>query len=159
MRRKRKLGSKGNQKIRNATAIVVDGIKFRSKLEAFTYERLKEAGIEFLYEEVKFNLIEPFEYAADSYESKKVRGSSTKEFKVVNSKIRAMTYLPDFVDPNDQWIIEVKGFENDVFPYKWKLFKHTIKDDPYTLYKPSNQKQVLEVIALILKNHSYEKNS
>ena len=38
-------------------------------------------------------------------------------------KVRAMTYTPDFVDPNNKWIIEVKGYANDVFPLKWKLFK------------------------------------
>jgi hypothetical protein len=160
MRRKAKLGSKsGNKKIRNATEITVDGIKFRSKLEAYTYKGLKSAGIEFLYEEVKFNLIDPFEYKADSYESKKKRGTNIKEFIPVSRKIRAMTYLPDFVDTNKEWIIEVKGFENDSFPNKWKLFKFINKDNPFTLYKPSNQKQVDETIALILKNHNYEKNS
>ena len=153
MRRKKKLGAKsGNRKVRNATAIKVDGIQFRSKLEAYTYRKLTEANIPFLYEEVKFNLIPPFEYEADSFESKKKRGESKKEYVTARRKIQAMTYLPDFVDPNSKWIIEVKGFENDVFPLKWKLFKYLCRYQPYTLYKPSNKAQVDKTIALILEN-------
>ena len=30
--------TKKNKKIKNATAVEVDGIKFRSKLEAYTYQ-------------------------------------------------------------------------------------------------------------------------
>ena len=67
------------------------------------------------------------------------------------TKVRAITYTPDFVDPQGQWIIEVKGFANDVFPLKWKMFKQHIMQNglEYKLFLPKNQKQVLETVELI----------
>ena len=50
MRRKRTK----NKKVRNATTKVYKGIKFRSKLELFTYVNLEEAGIAALYEKKKY---------------------------------------------------------------------------------------------------------
>ena len=102
--------SKG--KIKNATEIEQDGLKFKSKLELFTYNKLKEAGItDFKYEEYKFVLIDSFECPFDSYEVKK-----DKTFDTVTPKIRSMTYLPDFTrlnENNEGWILEVKGYNND----------------------------------------------
>ena len=48
-------------------------------------------------------------------------------------------------------ILDGKGFANDVFPLKWKLFKHMLHQhpDPPILYLPKNQKQVLETIELL----------
>ena len=46
----------------------VDGIKFRSKLEAFTYKKLKEAGIKQEYESERYTLLEGFYYTSDAYE-------------------------------------------------------------------------------------------
>ena len=43
MRRKKKY----NKKVRNATATTFNGVKFKSKLEKFTYQCLKVAGIPF----------------------------------------------------------------------------------------------------------------
>ena len=43
-------GNKPNVKVKNATRVEYDGIKFRSKLEAKTYQRLKEEGFNFEYE-------------------------------------------------------------------------------------------------------------
>lgn len=68
---------KSQGKVRNATPNIYDGIKFRSKLETYTYKKLKEAGIDAEYESTHFELIPKFEYNGE--------------------KVRAMTYLPDFV--------------------------------------------------------------
>ena len=66
-------------------------------------------------------------------------------------KIRAITYLPDFLCPNRDWIIECKGFANDRFPIKWKMFKNLLKETnpECKLFVPKNQKQVLETIEII----------
>lgn len=146
MRRKRKIIK--NKKVRNATSKVYKGIKFRSKLELFTYKKLEEAGIKSLYEKKKYILQEGFHYTTDCYEPHKSKGFINNTY-----KIRDITYTPDFVDPNGKWIIEVKGFANDVFPIKWKLFKNyllTLKNPPI-LYLPKNQGQVLKTIDLIKK--------
>lgn len=120
-------GKKGsNKKIKNATPLEVDGIQFRSKLEAYCYRQLTEAGIKSAYEENTYTLIPAFEFNGE--------------------KVRPCTYTPDFV--GDTFIIEVKGFANDVWPVKCKMFKQylVLTKDTRQLYIPKNQKEVLEVI-------------
>lgn len=149
---------KSKGKIKNATKLEIDGLVFKSKLEFFTYNKLKEAGItNFKYEEEKFQLLDPFEFTYDSYELKK-----DKSFDRVNPNIRAVTYLPDFTCIDDKgkgWILEVKGFPNDAFPLKWKWFKQHLLENDYevTLFKPNNQANVLKAIQLI-KEKYYENN-
>ena len=124
----------------------VDGIKFRSKLEAFTYKTLKENNIPLEYESEKFTLLDSYNYDETTYEQ------STKGYRdKSDTKVRAVTYLPDFLCPDRTWIIECKGFANDRFPIKWKMFKKHLKDTQkqYVLFLPRNKAQVDEVIDLI----------
>ena len=145
---KRRVKAKANKKVRNAIASVYKGIKFRSKLELFTYQQLEQAGIKSLYEQKKFVLMEGFRFPNRTVEPHKTKG-----YIDTTVKIRDITYTPDFVDPNDKWIIEVKGFANDVFPLKWKLFKNHLMENShdYVLFLPKNRKQVLETIDIIKK--------
>ena len=117
---------KSQGKVRNATPNIDDGIKFRSKLETYTYKKLKEAGIDAEYESTHFELIPKFEYNGE--------------------KVRAMTYLPDFVGKN--FIIECKGLVTDSFPLRWKIFKYYLKQEnkDYKLFLVRNQKQVDEMV-------------
>ncbi len=157
MRRKRRVVRKKstpqNKKVRNATEVELGGIKYRSKLELYTATRLKDNDIPFDYEKHKFPLMEKFTYLGEIYEPHKIKGK--KQFVLVSPNIRAITYTPDFVNKEDKWIIEVKGYANDVFPIKWKLFKNLIKDEGYTLFLPSTQTQVRETIQII-KDKFYE---
>lgn len=125
----------GNKKIKNATKVEYDGIKFRSKLEAYTYKKLKESGLVAQYETETFTLLEPFEYNGE--------------------KIRAMTYTPDFI-LND-FIIECKGFANESFPLKCKFFKKLLvtNNDKRVYLVVKNQKEVNECINKIIEH--YEK--
>ena len=129
---KRLTKKKGQKKVRNATPNEYDGIKFRSKLETYTYKKLKEANIIADYEMHRYELLPAFTFD--------------------NKKYRAMTYLPDFV--GDNFIIECKGKMNDAFPLKWKMFKYFCISNnmQHTLYLPRNQKQVDLVIQDIIKN-------
>ena len=117
---------KSQGKVRNATPNIYDGIKFRSKLETYTYKKLKEAGIDAEYESTHFELIPKFEYNGE--------------------KVRAMPYLPDFVGKN--FIIECKGLVTDSFPLRWKIFKYYLKQEnkDYKLFLVRNQKQVDEMV-------------
>ena len=117
---------KSQGKVLNATPNIYDGIKFRSKLETYTYKKLKEAGIDAEYESTHFELIPKFEYNGE--------------------KVRAMTYLPDFVGKN--FIIECKGLVTDSFPLRWKIFKYYLKQEnkDYKLFLVRNQKQVDEMV-------------
>ena len=51
-----------NKKVRNATKQEIDGITFRSKLEAYTYQKLKEANISAEYEQHRYTLLPKFVY-------------------------------------------------------------------------------------------------
>lgn len=150
---KKKINS--NSKIKNSTSVKKDGITFKSKLELFTYENLiKNNILNFEYEKRKFVLQENFEFQNDSFEVNK----KTKDIDLLSNKIRPITYLPDFSCINDNkegWVIEVKGFNSDVFPLKWKLFKNHLRKNSYnvTLYKPNNQKNVLKIIELIKQKY------
>ena len=136
-------------KIRNATSLDIDGHKFKSKLEAYCYKRLKEENITGEYEKHIFELQPAFEYTNDSIEMYKTKGE--KKFGKARTNIRAITYKPDFVNVKNDWIIECKGFPNDSFPLKWKMFKYSLErnNSNITLYMPRNHKQIDKVIELI----------
>jgi hypothetical protein len=140
---------KDKRRVRNAKESVYDGIKFRSNLELFTYKQLKKNKIKFSYEEHRFNLIESFKYTPDCWQKGKKKKQTT--FVKAQKNIKNTTYLPDFCNLEDNWIIECKGLKTDVFVLKWKLFKKYLKNNnlQYKLYMPSNQSQVLETIKLI----------
>ena len=123
---------KGQGKVRNAQPNEYDGIKFRSKLETYTYTALKNAGIDAKYEAEHFLLIPKFEYNGE--------------------KIRPMTYLPDFV--GNGFIIECKGMITDSFPLRFKIFKYSLllQGKNPKLYLVRKQKQVDQMIADLLKN-------
>ena len=89
-----------NRKIKGATPTIVDGVQYRSKLEARCAQILKENSISFEYEPFKIEYIPKFEYDGIKY--------------------RAAYYTPDFV-VDDKYILEVKGYANDVYRYKKKL--------------------------------------
>ncbi len=136
----------------NATQKVVDGIKFKSMLEVFTYRKLKEFGLRFEYEMRSFTIMEGFKYPEESWENRATQGFENKSL----ASVRGITYTPDFIgyDENGKmnWVIECKGFANDRFPNTWKMFKKTLieLDSVVPLYLPKNQKQVLESIQMIL---------
>ena len=115
-----------NKKIKNATPIEADGIKFRSKLELYTYKKLKDANIVTEYEQHKYELLPAFVFHG--------------------KKIRAMTYLPDFVGKG--FIIECKGFANDAFPLRKKLFEFWLSvHEPETQYHVvRTQKEVDQLV-------------
>ena len=115
-----------NKKIKNAPPIEADGIKFRSKLELYTYKKLKEANIVTEYEQHKYELLPAFVFHG--------------------KKIRAMTYLPDFVGKG--FIIECKGFANDAFPLRKKLFEFWLSvHEPETQYHVvRTQKEVDQLV-------------
>lgn len=129
MRTTRKRKSSKNKKVKNATPTSKDGIKFRSKLEAYMYEKLKEAKIYNEYEQNRFELIPAFTF--------------------LGKKIRAMTYLPDFVGKD--FIIECKGFPTDAWPLREKLFKYKLflTQDKRQFFIVHNKKEVEECIKKI----------
>lgn len=118
-----------NKKVKNATPIEVDGIRFRSTLESFVYKLLKENNIPFLYEKETITFIPAFEY--------------------LGKKIRPWTYTPDFT--GDNFVIEVKGWANDAFPNKWKLLKYMYfqQKKEIELFLVHSKKEAIEAVEKI----------
>jgi len=143
-----------NKKISNATELEYDGIKFRSKLEVYCYKKLKEEGLSFKYENYTYNLIPTFKYKFKLYEPYKK--GKVWSFGEKNNIIKGLSYKPDFVNDEDGWIIECKGYPNDAFPLRWKLFKYLLTqlNINYDLYLPKNQKHIDECIQLIKQNNA-----
>ena len=150
-------------KIKNASKCSYDGVNFSSKLEMFCYKQLKEAGIDFIYQPETIELIPSFELNFKCYEdigrivrdeNKKVK-YSTKRFDLTN-KVRSISYTPDFSCCNGLYIIETKGFSNDAFPMRWKLYKQHLMNTGFTgiLMMPENQKEIIECIKIIKDNLS-----
>lgn len=108
-----------NKKVKNATSVEYDGIKFKSKLELTIYKALKEKGLNPLYECNKFILQEGFRPSKPYY----LKGICPKTANGY-AKIIQITYTPDFTVEYDDKIlfIEAKGKQNDSYPIKRKLF-------------------------------------
>ena len=123
---------KENKKVKNATVNVYEGIKFRSKLETYTYTKLKQAGIQNIeYEQNRYELLPKFQYNEEN--------------------IRAMTYTPDFVI-NGNIVIECKGWANDRWGLVRKLFLKFLLDNNlnYKFYEIHNTTEVNSMITEII---------
>lgn len=133
MKRQKK---KKEGKVKNATPTEYNGIKFRSKLEVYTYKKLREAEINADYEQHRFELLPAF-------------------VALSGKKYRAMTYLPDFVGKD--FIIECKGFPTDSWPLRKKLFEYALVRDKlkYNFYEVHTQKEV-DALVLNLKEQQHE---
>jgi len=115
-----------NPKIKNATVVTVDGVTFRSKLEARFAQLLRLHKIPYKYEEETWVILDKFEYEGE--------------------KIRAVTYTPDFI--LGDLVVEIKGWQNDVFPLKRKfILRHLL--DTHSRYKFRLVKTVKDMMNVI----------
>lgn len=144
-----------NKRIKGATPLVVNNIKFKSKIEASVYNHLLQSGFNPVYEGMKFTLWEGFKPTVPFYTKK------GKNNILNNKKTIDITYTPDFtfIYKNILVIIEVKGLQNDVFPYKFKMFRKILEEKPYKnntlLFEIFSIKQLKECIDII---KSYDPN-
>ena len=115
-----------NKKVKNATEVIYNGIKFRSKTELKMYQLMHKEGFTPDFESQSFILWDgcylqkPFYYEGEPVITK---NGHTK-------KLQDWVYTPDFIITlgGCSFIIEVKGNPNDLWPYKRKLFlKHIDK--------------------------------
>jgi len=150
-----------NKKIKNATKVVYEDIKFKSKLEEMCYKVLKDGGFNPLYEQKKYTLFDgflphvPF-YTKNVFKRKNKNVSTLSNSTAVDNRVvQSWIYTPDlYFEYNDYVIhIEVKGYYNDVARYKMKLFRKNLeemqKNDPlhiYEFWEIHTKKQLLECI-------------
>lgn len=143
-----------NQKIKNATSIEYNSIRFKSKLEVTFYKMLLQAGFNPQYEQRTYLLLEGYKPTVPFY----TKDKKTKLLKLNEVRLRNMTYTPDFTfNYNGRLIIiEAKGKENDTYPLKRKLFRGLLEgqthDNPL-FFEVFTQKQLLQAIEII---KSYE---
>lgn len=139
-----------NKKIKNATLSEYDGIALKSLLERLVYKTLVENGIKPEYEKEKIVLIEGFKPTKPFFT--RARDRKTKKWKSLwdYKKLISITYTPDFTFTYKgiKVYIEAKGFENDVFPVKKKLFRLWLEkqENPVIYAEIFTKKQLLELI-------------
>ncbi len=139
-----------NKKIRGTVVTEVDGIRFRSKLESKCYLRLKELPFEFSHESEKLILLPDFEPINISV---LLPNKATKNIERHWSKMRPITYTPDFVlvvKPSVIVYIEVKGRANDVYPLKRKMIlsylNQLVDENKYIFAEVHSVKQLNQLI-------------
>lgn len=139
-----------NKKVVNTKQEKVGEIQFKSRLEAMMYKILIESGFKPLYEPKKFVIMEGFSPTVLFYDRNK-----SKQLINNSKKVMDITYTPDFIFQynNINYIVEAKGFENDVFPVKKKLFRKWLEehqeDYPSIYCEVYTKKQLLEIIKKI----------
>jgi hypothetical protein len=137
-----------NRKVRNANPLEYDGIKFKSRVEVSIYKLLRTRSIEAKYEEKTFILSPSIRPTVPFYNRTEKAG-----FHSIMSPISNITYTPDFtfMYNNILVIIEVKGFENDVFPVKRNLFRKLLETlDTYCMFfEIRTQKEMLKALEII----------
>lgn len=119
-----------NKKVKNATKTEIDGIIFDSKLEGYMYSLLKMNRIEFELKP-KFDIQPGFRY--------------------FTSKIQAITYTPDFYLPDQDILIDTKGFKTEASNIRIKMLKYYFhkKDKNIQILIPKTQNECDKIILRI----------
>ena len=126
-----------------------NGKKIKEKLSVWIAKHPGEMYFDSLLEQ------EVWEYLSDNkikHETKKeillFDSCSTTEFKdgkICKVKQRPMKFTPDYYLPDYDTYIEVKGFAEEAFKMRWKLFKLA----GYTGYLVYSLKEFVEVLKLL----------
>lgn len=143
-----------NKKIKNATKKEYNGIQFKSLLEVMAYKTLLQEGFEPHYEPTKYPIWKGFKPEVSCYKPNK-----EGNLEIQTNKIIDITYTPDFLfmapDNKTVIILELKGFQNDTYPLKEKMFRGYLEDlyknynQPTMFFQIKNKKQLLEAISII----------
>lgn len=155
VKRKTKKKTTKGRKIVQSKPTKFNETQFASELERDMYIELRRRGIKCAYEGKTYVTLEEFHLEEDCFER-----STRKSKQMINrTKVTQVTYTPDFVGENEEWIIECKGRANESFPLRWKLFKlMTSKwEKPPIIFKPMNKQDCVQV-AEILKSRGYGKS-
>ena len=127
--------------------------RYASSLEKYCADQLKEYGLAFDYEEHQFELMEKFRFP-NKYFKMTAKGKEMTDKS--GSVVLPITYKPDFVGRDHDWIIETKGYlpSHHDFPMRWKLFlRHLVgKDSKTIVFLAKNSGQVDHAIQEILKS-------
>lgn len=164
---------KNNKKIRNATVCKTSNLTFKSQLEKSVYNTLQQLGFNPQYEPVTHTLwdgftpVTPFyDRETETQQAKRIEEGDINKNRILvlkTDKIVGIRYTPDFYFKYGKLdvYIETKGFENDVFYIKKKLFRHYL-DKIYNntgqhsiFFEIYTKKHLLQAIEIIKE---YEKS-
>jgi hypothetical protein len=127
--------------------------RYASSIEKYCADQLKEYGLAFDYEEHTFVLMDRFRFP-NKYFKMTAKGKEMADR--TGSVVLPITYKPDFVGRDHDWIIETKGYlpSHHDFPMRWKLFlQHLVGNNAKTVvFLAKNSSQVDEAIQEILKS-------
>lgn len=149
-----------NRKIKNSTPKVYNDIHFKSLLEVMVYKTLIQEGFNPEYEKHTYTIWEGFIPTIPFYTKNKFKRKN-HNIEVLSANtvrdsrgIDSITYTPDFYFEynNKVIIVECKGFENNVFPYKFKMFRYYIQEcskidnKNYEIWEIFTKRQLLDCI-------------
>lgn len=136
-----------NKKVRGTKEVIVNDIKFKSTIEGRVYEWLLEEGIQPKYEASTYELSTSIRPTIPFF------NRIGKLFGIDMRPVQSITYTPDFTfEFNGIFIIiEVKGKENDVFPYKRNLFRKYLEniETPVMFFEIRTKKELKEALRII----------
>ena len=145
-----------NKKIANASKMTYAGIKFKSQLEVMTYKTLVEEGFSPQYEPTTYVIWTGF-IPTIPFLTKNTLKRKDRRYEVISTStvrvrkpLTSITYTPDFYFEYEgkKIIVESKGIPNDVFPYKFKMFRKYLEEQPdrdsYMIWEIHTKKQLLE---------------
>lgn len=120
-----------NPRVKNATRVEVDGIKFRSRLEAYMHGRLKQFGI-------------PFEFQH--------RIILTPKYKDADGvTVRSWNWYCDFYFPWCNELMDTKGWATEVSKIKMALVRYRIHNNDLPYNSLTIVKLKKDVDAYVLK--------
>jgi len=127
--------------------------KYKSSIEKYCADQLREHGLAFDYEKDTFELMEPFTFP-NKYFKMTAKGKVMRDRS--NSVVLPIKYTPDFVGRDRKWIIETKGYlpSHHDFTMRWKLFlKYLVAiNSDYIVFLAKNSGQVDQAIHEILES-------
>ena len=127
--------------------------RYKSSIEKYCADQLKEHGLAFDYEEETFELMERFRFP-NKYFKMTAKGKAMVDRS--NSVVLPITYTPDFVGRDHKWIIETKGYlpSHHDFTMRWKLFLRYLVgiNSDYIVFLAKNSSQVDHAIQEILES-------
>lgn len=114
-----KKASKSKKGRIQADKIVIDSIEFKSKLEGDVYKFLKERGLHPKYEPESYKLWDGGPTRTPFYNAGK------GHLRCYKADLDDITYTPDFYFEyrGKPVFVEAKGWENDSFPIRKKMFR------------------------------------
>ena len=127
--------------------------RYKSSLEKYCADQLREFRIPFDYEEKEYILVESFRHEGVYWKmTSKGREMSDRSNKIV----LPIKYTPDFIGRDHNFIIETKGYtqSHHDFPMRWKLFLKHLKEQEQpmpALFIPKNKQPVDHTVQIIKK--------